>query len=124
MSEEFDVPVAPGPGTVEADTAPAARCPVMHLPANATGSTANQHWWREHVNLRVLNKNSPQVDPMGADFQYASAFEDVDLDAVIDDLNALMTAPGFSYSYSSTSGHDAHWSGETVAMTVLPVTLS
>ncbi|MBP7929348.1 MAG: catalase/peroxidase HPI [Acidimicrobiia bacterium] len=91
MSEEFDVPVAPGPGTVEADTAPAARCPVMHLPANATGSTANQHWWPEQLNLRVLNKNSPQVDPMGADFQYARAFEDVDLDAVIDDLNALMT---------------------------------
>ena len=62
------------------------KCPVMH-----TGSTANQRWWPNQLNLKVLNQNSPLVDPMGNDFDYAEAFKKLDLKALKQDLVALMT---------------------------------
>lgn len=65
------------------------KCPVMGA-ANkhtAVGSTANQHWWPNQLNLKVLNTKSPQ----GEGFDYAEAFKNLDLDAVKADLYALMT---------------------------------
>ncbi len=73
----------------------ASRCPVMHGPhavQTAVGATANQHWWPNQLNLRMLNQNSPLIDPMGAEFDYAEEFKTLDLDAVKQDLTALMTA--------------------------------
>jgi catalase-peroxidase len=69
----------------------AARCPVLHDPNTATGSMANQHWWPEMLNLRPLAKNSPQIDPMGDDFDYAAEFNSLDLAAVKADIDAAMT---------------------------------
>ncbi len=71
--------------------APGATCPVMHDPHTATGSMANLHWWPNQLNLRPLTKNSPQIDPMGGEFDYKAAFESLDLDAVKQDLAELMT---------------------------------
>ena len=69
------------------------KCPVMHgaNKAAASGSTSNQHWWPEQLNLKVLNQNSANVNPMGADFDYPTAFRSLDLKAVKKDLTALMT---------------------------------
>ncbi len=58
--------------TTDEEDAPAARCPVVHHAHTATGSTANQHWWPDQLNLRPLDKNSPLIDPMGEDFDYAA----------------------------------------------------
>lgn len=69
----------------------AGKCPVLHDQYTATGSTANQHWWPNQLNLRVLGKNSPLIDPMGGEFDYAAEFESLDLDAVKADLVAIMT---------------------------------
>jgi len=55
------------------------------------GSSANQQWWPEQLNLKVLNKNSPFIDPMSDDFDYAREFKSLDLEAVRQDLYALMT---------------------------------
>ena len=69
------------------------RCPVMHG-ANgykATGSFANQHWWPNQLNLKVLHQHSALVNPLGAQFNYAEAFKTIDLNELKDDLNALMT---------------------------------
>lgn len=69
------------------------KCPVMGG-ANGhkvTGSTANQHWWPNQLNLKMLNQNPPESDPMGEDFNYAEEFKSLDLDAVRKDLTALMT---------------------------------
>ena len=70
------------------------KCPVMHGAnrAAASGSTSNQHWWPEQLNLKVLNQNSSNVNPMGADFDYATAFKSLDLKAVKADLTDLMTS--------------------------------
>jgi len=66
------------------------KCPVMHA-ANATGSTANQHWWPEQLNLKILNQNAPQVGPLGETFNYKDEFLKLDLKALKKDLAALMT---------------------------------
>ncbi len=71
----------------------AGKCPVMggshkHL---AMGTTANQHWWPNQLNLKILHQNSALSDPMGATFDYAQAFNSLDLEAVRADLHALMT---------------------------------
>ena len=57
----------------------------------AMGSTANQYWWPNQLNLKILHQNSPKSDPMGEAFNYAEAFKSLDLDAVIKDLEKVMT---------------------------------
>jgi catalase-peroxidase len=51
----------------------------------------NRDWWPEGLDLSSLRSNSSLSDPMGEDFDYASEFAQLDLDAVIRDLNDLMT---------------------------------
>ncbi len=70
---------------------PAATCPVMHHPQLATGSVANEHWWPEQISLRPLNRNSPLIDPMGEEFDYAAEFATLDLAAVKADIGEVMT---------------------------------
>jgi catalase-peroxidase len=82
----------PGTTTTSSEeVTPAARCPVMSRPQAATGSTANQHWWPEQLNLRPLAKNSPLIDPMGERFDYAAEFSTLDLSAVKSDIVEVMT---------------------------------
>ena len=71
--------------------APAGTCPVMHHSGQATGSTANQQWWPEQLNLRPLAKNSPRIDPMDDGFDYKAAFQSLDLAAVKADIAAVLT---------------------------------
>ena len=72
---------------------PAGKCPVMHGPHRhkAGGSTSNQHWWPEQLNLKILHQNPPAGDPMGGGFDYARAFGSLDYAALKKDLEALMT---------------------------------
>ena len=69
------------------------QCPVTggSRERKAAASFANRDWWPNQLNLKILNKNSPLTDPMGAEFNYAEEFKSLDLDAVIKDLHALMT---------------------------------
>ena len=69
------------------------KCPVLggsHR-HTAVGATANQHWWPNQLNLKVLHQNSPQSDPMGEEFNYAEEFKTLDLDALKQDIEAVMT---------------------------------
>jgi len=77
--------------TTPPGVAPAARCPVLNDPYVATGSMANQHWWPNKLNLRPLSKNSPLIDPMGQEFDYAAEFESLDLPAVKADIIDVLT---------------------------------
>jgi catalase-peroxidase len=65
-----------------------AKCPVAH---GARKSRTNVDWWPNAVNLKVLHQHSPLADPMGKEFNYAEEFKTLDLNAVIQDLHALMT---------------------------------
>jgi len=65
----------------------------MHGPhaRKAGGTTSNQHWWPNQLSLKMLHQNGPQLDPMGDSFDYAEAFESLDLAALKADLTQLMT---------------------------------
>ena len=65
------------------------KCPVFHQ--NDVGSSANQTWWPNQLNLNILDQHSAASNPMGADFNYADEFAKLDLAAVKADLTALMT---------------------------------
>ncbi|WP_374654193.1 catalase/peroxidase HPI [Dongia sp.] len=58
----------------------------------AAGGNANRDWWPNQLRLDILNQHSARSDPMGADFDYAREFKSLDLEAVKQDLKALMTS--------------------------------
>jgi catalase-peroxidase len=76
------------PEAKEKNTATESKCPVAH---GARKSYTNTDWWPNQVNVQVLHQHSPKSDPMGKDFNYAEEFKTLDLNAVIEDLHALMT---------------------------------
>ncbi len=57
----------------------------------ADRGTSNQDWWPDQLNLKILRQHSPLADPMGEGFDYAEEFKSLDLAAVKEDLQALMT---------------------------------
>lgn len=58
---------------------------------SASGASTNADWWPNQLNLKVLHQHSTKSDPMGEAFDYAEEFKSLDLNAVIEDLHALMT---------------------------------
>ena len=67
------------------------KCPVMHGVKNATGSTANQHWWPNALNLKPLHQNSEKADPFDSNFDYVELLSSLDVEALRKDLLDLMT---------------------------------
>lgn len=68
------------------------QCPVSHGGrVHPTEGSANQEWWPNQLNLKILRKHTDVANPMDDDFDYAQAFNNLDLDAVRSDLAALMT---------------------------------
>ena len=74
-----------------------AKCPVIGNanPPNArhtaAGAMSNGNWWPNQLNLKILHQNSRKGNPMDADFNYAEEFKKLDLEALKQDLEALMT---------------------------------
>ena len=70
----------------------AAGCPILHEGrAHPTQADANQEWWPERLNLKILSKNQPVLNPLGEDFDYAAEFASLDLGALKSDIAALLT---------------------------------
>ncbi len=69
------------------------KCPVMHgRPTAARFTTrANNDWWPNQLNLRILSQQSAKSNPMDPGFNYAEAFKKLDLQALKNDIFALMT---------------------------------
>lgn len=57
----------------------------------AGGGTSNTDWWPNQLKLNILHQHSHKSNPMGDAFNYAEAFKQLDLQAVKQDLYALMT---------------------------------
>jgi catalase-peroxidase len=55
------------------------------------GGTTNRDWWPNQLDLDILHQHSSKSNPMGKDFNYAQEFKSLDLEAVKNDLSALMT---------------------------------
>jgi hypothetical protein len=56
-----------------------------------SGGTSNRDWWPNQLNLHILHQHSNLSNPMDEDFNYAEEFKKLDLDALKQDLYALMT---------------------------------
>ncbi len=54
-------------------------------------SQPNNQWWPNQLNLRILHQHSPAASPMDQDFDYASEFLTLDLDALKKDIDAVLT---------------------------------
>jgi catalase-peroxidase len=52
---------------------------------------SNQDWWPDRLDLRPLRQHGAASNPLGDDFNYAEAFNQLDLDALKQDIRALMT---------------------------------
>ncbi|QZE15147.1 catalase/peroxidase HPI [Halosquirtibacter laminarini] len=66
------------------------KCPVTHG-ANTEANDSVMSWWPKALNLDILHQHDCKTDPLGEDFDYKEAFNRLDLDAVKEDLKALMS---------------------------------
>ncbi|MFD5817073.1 catalase/peroxidase HPI [Streptomyces sp. NPDC127038] len=86
MSENHDAIVT------DAKSEAAGGCPVAHDRApHPTQGGGNRQWWPERLNLKILAKNPAVANPLGEDFDYAAAFEALDLAAVKQDIAEVLT---------------------------------
>ena len=66
------------------------KCPITGHSSNAS-ATKNEDWWPNQLDLSGLRKHSEKSDPMSNDFDYSEEFNSLDLDALKDDINTLLT---------------------------------
>ncbi|WP_216589405.1 catalase/peroxidase HPI [Streptomyces brasiliscabiei] len=67
-------------------------CPVAHeRAAHPTQGGGNRQWWPERLNLKILAKDPAVANPLGAEFDYAEAFGNLDLAAVKQDIAEVLT---------------------------------
>ncbi len=65
-----------------------ARCPFVHT---AGEGTTNRDWWPQQLQLDLLSQHSSKSNPLDKGFNYAKAFQSLDLAALKQDLAVLMT---------------------------------
>ncbi|PRH78448.1 catalase/peroxidase HPI [Streptomyces solincola] len=86
------VPDSPETAIPEVPEAQASGCPVAHGRApHPTQGGGNRQWWPDRLNLKILAKNPAVANPLGEDFDYASAFRALDLAAVKRDVAEVLT---------------------------------
>ncbi|ACY83734.1 catalase/peroxidase HPI [Edwardsiella piscicida] len=66
------------------------KCPVMHGGMTSAGM-ASKDWWPNALNLDILHQHDTKTNPMGQQFNYREALKQLDVQALKDDLRALMT---------------------------------
>ena len=70
------------------------KCPVTGaISKHSAGSsgTKNLDWWPNQLKLNILRQHSSLSNPMGEEFNYAEAFNSLDMPAIKNDLHKLMT---------------------------------
>ncbi|MEM7400616.1 MAG: catalase/peroxidase HPI [Pseudomonadota bacterium] len=69
------------------------KCPVKVVVENNTASagTSNRDWWPNQLNVNMLHQNSEKSKPITQDYNYAKEFKKLDIAALKQDLNDLMT---------------------------------
>ncbi len=67
------------------------KCPVMHGGATSA-SSATMDWWPNALHLDILHQHDAKTNPLGAGFNYREEVKKLDVDALKQDLKALMTS--------------------------------
>ncbi len=69
------------------------KCPVTGKMGSTAGNQgpSNREWWPNQLNLGILHQHHPASNPLGPDFNYREEFKKLDLKAVKNDLQDLMT---------------------------------
>ncbi|MFN3005653.1 catalase/peroxidase HPI [Mycolicibacterium wolinskyi] len=73
----------------EAQTEPAAGCPMRIKPPVEGGS--NRDWWPNAVNLKILQKDPEAIDPMDEGYDYREAVQTLDFEQFQKDFDELLT---------------------------------
>jgi len=58
---------------------------------NSIKTKSNQFWWPDQLDLSPLRDHDIRSNPLGEEFNYAKAFESLDLDAAKKDIDVLLT---------------------------------
>ncbi|ARC94401.1 catalase/peroxidase HPI [Vibrio coralliilyticus] len=66
------------------------KCPVMHGGATSSDSS-NVAWWPNALNLDILHQHDQKSNPMSLDFNYREELKKLDVEALKNDVKALMT---------------------------------
>jgi len=74
----------------ENSTSSAGKCPVMHG-GNTSAKDSVMAWWPKALNLDILHQHDSKSNPLGAGFDYREELKKLDVDALKNDLKALMT---------------------------------
>ena len=74
----------------ENSTSSAGKCPVMHG-GNTSAKDSVMAWWPKALNLDILLQHDSKSNPLGAGFDYREELKKLDVDALKNDLKALMT---------------------------------
>lgn len=67
------------------------KCPFSGSAVKQSMGTRNSDWWPNQLNLSILRQHSSLSNPMGEEFDYATAFKSLDLNAIKQDIFKLMT---------------------------------
>ena len=67
------------------------KCPVMHGANTQHSSQSVTGWWPKALNFDILHQHDTKPNPNDEGFNYKEAFLKLDLEAVKNDLKALMT---------------------------------
>ncbi|MEO7786946.1 MAG: peroxidase family protein, partial [Sphingomicrobium sp.] len=66
-------------------------CPMKETAARGLLGRKSADWWPDSLPLEILGQHGGSPDPMGPDFNYATAFKSIDYTALKADLVALLT---------------------------------
>src|SRR6201986_5381095 len=66
-------------------------CPVHGRAPEPVKGGGNRGWWPQKLNLKILAKNPAEANPMGEDFDYAAAFETIDLPQLKREIEEVLT---------------------------------
>ena len=66
-------------------------CPMGKAATRSLLGRTNRDWWPDSLPLDILHQGGVSPDPMGEEFDYATAFKSLDYQALKADLTALMT---------------------------------
>ncbi len=66
------------------------KCPVMHGGMTSMGASVTS-WWPNALNLDILHQHDSKTTPLGTGFNYREELKKLDVQALKNDLKALMT---------------------------------